>query len=259
MVVLPPGTLLQLMYLDERLKCFPSGRFIEVGPGSGEVTNRLLQAGWSGIAYDLSTETIARLRERFADEIASGKLTVEARDFLTVHPSSPTDRVDMIISSMVMEHMDDAAERQYMAVAAQHLKRTGRLVGFVPASPRHWGIEDDIAGHCRRYTKQSLATLFQATHWRAEHVAALTYPISNCLLPVSNYLVKRHEGNKLKLSAIDRTKHSGHRNVRFKTHFPGILALLLNRYTMRPLHWLQKLFSGSERALVLYFEAAYEA
>jgi hypothetical protein len=43
MVVLPPGTLLQLMYLGDRLKDIPAGRFIEVGQGSGEITHRLLR------------------------------------------------------------------------------------------------------------------------------------------------------------------------------------------------------------------------
>lgn len=258
MVALPPGTLLQLMYLDERLKGIPPGRFIEIGPGSGEVTRRLLRAGWTGTVFDLSGETIARLRQRFADEIASGRLATEQGDFLSFPPPARQDeRVDLVISSMVMEHMDEEAERKYMDVAARRLNERGRMIGFVPASPSHWGIEDDIAGHRRRYTKETLLSLFRATQWQAAHLAALTYPVSNLLLPVSNFLVKRHEGSKLSLSPLERTKHSGRRNVRFKTHFPGLLKVLLNERTMLPLHWLQKLFLRSDKALVLYFEATH--
>jgi hypothetical protein len=55
---------------------------------------------------------------------------------------------------------------------------------------------------------------------------------------------------------LERTKLSGHRNVRFKTHFPALLRLVLNDTAMLPLHWMQKAFSQSERSLVLYFEAA---
>lgn len=33
MVVLPPGTILQLMYIEARLKRISPGRFIEVGGG----------------------------------------------------------------------------------------------------------------------------------------------------------------------------------------------------------------------------------
>ncbi|MFA6920213.1 MAG: class I SAM-dependent methyltransferase [Gallionella sp.] len=259
MVVLPPGTLLQLMYLDERLKAIAPGRFIEVGPGSGEITTRLLRAGWSGTVYDLSGETLTRIEQRFAPDIAAGRLTVMFGDYLNYPPSSIEDRVDLIISCMVMEHLDDQSERKFMEFSAKHLKAGGRMIGLVPASPRHWGIEDDIAGHCRRYTKGSLLTLIRTTGWTIGHIVGLTYPVSNLLLPVSNFLVRRHEASKLSLSPVERTKHSGRRKVRFKTHFPAILKLCLNELTMLPLYWTQKLFANSGSALVLYFEATYEA
>jgi len=37
MNVLPPGTILQLMYLRERIQRLPVGRFVEIGPGGGEI------------------------------------------------------------------------------------------------------------------------------------------------------------------------------------------------------------------------------
>ena len=46
MVVLPPGTILQLMYLEARLKRIPSGRFIEVG-GRGKLNQSIITA-WLG-------------------------------------------------------------------------------------------------------------------------------------------------------------------------------------------------------------------
>jgi 16S rRNA A1518/A1519 N6-dimethyltransferase RsmA/KsgA/DIM1 with predicted DNA glycosylase/AP lyase activity len=52
MVVLPPGTLLQLMYVQERIRLVAPGRFIEIGPGGGEITKLLLDHGWSGYSYD---------------------------------------------------------------------------------------------------------------------------------------------------------------------------------------------------------------
>ena len=257
MVVLPPGTLLQLMYLDERLKAIAPGRFIEIGPGSGEITNRLLKAGWAGTVHDLSSETLTKIKKRFAPEIAAGRLTVTLGDYLNSIPSPTEDRADLIISCMVMEHLDDESERKFMELSATRLKAGGRMVGFVPASPRHWGIEDDIAGHCRRYTRDSLLTLIRTSGWTISHIAGLTYPVSNLLLPVSNFLVRRHEASKLNLSSVERTKYSGRRNVRFKTHFPAVLKLFLNELTMLPLYWTQKLFANSGSALVLYFEATY--
>ena len=159
---------------------------------------------------------------------------------------------------MVMEHLDDQSERKFMELSAIRLKAGGRMIGLVPASPRHWGIEDDIAGHCWRYSRDSLLTLIRTTGWTISHIAGLTYPLSNLLLPVSNFLVQRHEASKLSLSSVERTKYSGRRNVRFKTHFPAVLKLFLNELSILPLFWTQKLFANSGSALVLYFEANYE-
>ena len=252
MVVLPPGTLLQLMYLRERIRQVPPGRFIEIGPGSGEITRLLLAHGWSGSSYDLEAKTIATLRNRFAKEIAQHRLVPVNDDYLS---SPPSEKVDLVISCMVMEHLEDDAQFAFMQRSWECLKKGGIMIGLVPSSPAHWGIEDDIAGHCRRYTRASVETLVTDSGWTLLHITGLTFPISNLLLPISNFLVNRSERSKLALSPLDRTKHSGRRQVKFKTYFPAILGILLNEYTLFPLYIFQKIFSKSERALVLYFEA----
>jgi SAM-dependent methyltransferase len=253
MVVLPPGTILQMMYLRHRLRHLASGRFVEIGPGSGEITRLLLDHGWSGSSYDLEAKTIESLEGRFAKEIAEQRYRPINEDYLS-HPPS-TEKVDLIISCMVMEHMEDNAEFSFMQISKGCLKKSGIMIGLVPASPAHWGIEDDIAGHFRRYTRSSLEKLTTDNTWKLYHVAGLTFPTSNFLLPISNFLVNRSERSKLELSVLERTKHSGRRTVKFKTNFPAILGIFLNRYTLYPLYILQKIFAKSESALVLYFEA----
>jgi hypothetical protein len=254
MVVLPPGTLLQLMYVQERIRMIAPGRFIEIGPGSGEITKLLLDHGWSGYSYDLEATTIEGLNARFTHEVATGRLQPINDNFLTA--AQPTaEKVDLVISCMVMEHLEEVMQDTFMQTAAVRLLPAGLLVGLVPASLAHWGIEDDIAGHCRRYTRESIDQLTSSNGWKILHMAGLTFPVSNILLPVSNFLVNRSERSKLALSALDRTKLSGRRQVKFKTYFPSILGLFLNKVTLFPLHLLQKLCAKSERAIVLYFEA----
>ena len=255
MSVLPPGTILQLMYLRERMAKVSSGRFIEIGPGSGEISSLLLELGWKGVAYDLEPRTVERLKVRFSREILEGRYEVKAEDYLEINENS-IKKVDLIISCMVMEHLDDKIESKFMRLSLNILSCGGLMIGLVPASPVHWGVEDDIAGHCRRYTREGLLALSVNNGWKIRHLAGLTYPVSNILLPVSDFLVRRAEKSKLTLSDIEKTKASGIRDVRFKTKFPGFFSLLLNRYSLLPLHWIQKAFSSSGNSLVLYFEAA---
>ena len=252
MSVLPPGTLLQLMYLRERLCLIAPGRFIEIGPGGGEVTRLLLDLGWSGSSYDLEPKTISSLVERFSNEIAEKRFIPINEDFLL---SVASEKVDVVISCMVMEHLDDDKQSAFMIKAAEYLGSEGIMFALVPASPVHWGIEDDIAGHYRRYTRAGVEQLTADSGWHLTHIAGLTFPVSNFLLPVSNFLVNRSERQKLSLSPLERTKLSGRRSVKYKTHFPSLLGLLLNKYTLLPFHYLQKFFARSERALVLFFEA----
>lgn len=254
MNTLPPGTILQLMYLRERLEKILPGRFIEIGPGGGHTSALLLELGWRGTSYDLESRTVERLRTRFSREISDGRYAVYNQDFLALAPSEG-NKVNLIISSMVIEHLNDDLESKFMHQSRKFLHNDGLMIGLVPASPSHWGIEDDIAGHRRRYTRETLRLLTNNNNWSIRHLTGLTYPVSNILLPISNFLVRRTEKTKTTLPNIEKTKASGIRNVQFKTTFPSILSLVLNRHVLFPLHWLQKLFSSSPNSLVLYFEA----
>jgi len=254
MQVLPPGTILQLMYLKERLQKLPCGVFIEIGPGSGDITELLLDLGWTGIALDLNPETVEKVRGRFKSQIDEKRLRVKNADFLT--QKDLFNSADLIISCMVMEHFDDDSQNLFIDHAKECLTSDGIMVGLVPASPGHWGIEDEIAGHYRRYTAQSLSDTLDKQNWTKQHIAGLTFPVSNMMLPLSNLLVSRQEKGKLDASMLDRTKLSGNRKVLFKTYFPNVMKIFLNTIVMSPFHFLQKLFSNSSSALVLYFEAS---
>lgn len=254
MKTLPPGTILQLMYLRERLENIAPGRFIEIGPGGGDISALLLELGWTGIAYDLEPRTVDHLKDRFSQEILDDRYHVYNKDFLTLSTSQEA-KVSLIISSMVIEHLNDDLESKFMLQSRDLLTEDGLMIGLVPASPDHWGIEDDIAGHCRRYIRADLHSLAKNTDWSIDHLVGLTFPTSNILLPLSNFLVRKAEKSKIQLSELEKTKASGIRNVKFKTSFPSILSLFLNPYVLLPLHWLQKAFSSSPNSLVLYFEA----
>jgi SAM-dependent methyltransferase len=249
--VLPPGTILQLRYVRERLARLRLGRFIEVGAGAGELSSLLVDAGWTGVGYEPGPGA-DRARRRNARAIAERRYELRAADWLS---ADPDESADLIISSMVIEHLARADEARYFERARASLVAGGRAIILVPASPRHWGIEDDIAGHRRRYERAGLAQRLSALGWHLDHVAGLTFPLSNILLPISNRLVARAERDRLGMSKLERTLRSGSRDVAGKTSFPALAKVVLNERTLDPLHLLQRVCRGSDHALVLYGEA----
>ena len=250
MDVLPPGTILQLMYLKERMSGLKPGTFVEIGAGAGHISHLLLSLGWRGKAYDLSDSTGEALRKRFADQIANGVYDVVVGDWL----AAPPEPCELVISCMVMEHFDDEGQRAFISHGRDCITADGTMITIVPGSPAHWGIEDEIAGHYRRYNRKTATSIFDQEGLHMAHIAGLTYPVSNMLFPLSNFIVKRSESKKLSLSMIDRTKQSGIRGVPMKTTFPKVLGWLLNEKVMFPLHLIQKAFGKSDKAMVLYCE-----
>jgi SAM-dependent methyltransferase len=239
------------MYLRERLRLRAPGRFVEVGVGGGQLSKLLLDLGWQGAGYEVSGDAVSAARRLNGSAIALGRYEVRHEDWLRAEPDPP---VDLVISSMVIEHLSCDDEELYFRRCRAWLGRCGIAVLLVPGSPRHWGIEDEIAGHMRRYTRDGLERRLRELQWALMHIAGLTYPLSNFLLPISNAIVKRAEAGKASLSMEERTRRSGVREVRFKTRFPPVLAPFLNRFALYPLHVVQKLHRTNDKALVLYAE-----
>jgi SAM-dependent methyltransferase len=247
-----PGTILQTMHFAERLARMPAGRFVEVGVGEGRLAVTLLERGWSGAGWELDPESVRRggiATDRWRRD---GSFELFQGDWLAER--AQPDSADLVISSMVLEHLDDDDERRYLERAAQTLRPGGRAVLFVPASPDHWGIEDEIAGHYRRYTRERLRTLAADGGWQVDQLVGLTYPLSNILLGLSNRLVSRAESGKRELSMQERTERSGSRDVPMKTRFPAVAGLVLNERAMRPMHALQRHYADHPAAMVLYCE-----
>jgi SAM-dependent methyltransferase len=244
------------MYVRERLRRRNRpGRFVEIGVGRGLLSRLLLELGWRGTGFDLSDKAVAAALAANAAAVADGRFTVECDEWLDREPSVP---VDLVISSMVIEHLPLAAEARYFERAKEELAMDGFAILLVPSSPKHWGVEDDIAGHLRRYSAAGIRKRLSELGWRATHTTGLTWPLSNLLLPISNRLVERTEGRKRDLELQRRTEQSGIRSVPFKTVFPAPFGLVLNEVALYPFHLLQKAGGENANSLVLYAECVPE-
>jgi len=254
MTVLPPGTILQHEHIRRCVKRngVQSGRFLDFGAGGGHVSELLLSMGMSGDAYDLNPDSCEVNRERNRAAVEDRRFRVHANNFLELEEE--TGPYDLVISSMVIEHLVHKDVLQFFKAAAKSLSDNGSIVTIVPGSPDHWGIEDEIAGHQKRYEFECFEALSSETGLRLHSCVGLTYPLSNLLLPLSNRLVKNAESYKTEMSDEEKTVLSGNREVAFKTEFPGWMGIISNRLVMFPFDVLQRMFSRHKSSMVVFAE-----
>lgn len=248
-----PGSILQRLYITERLRKY-SGQlhsFIELGSGNGYNSHLLLNHDLIGTGIDLNESACENNRILNKEFIQNNSYEVLNTDFFSWIPGQP---VDLLFSCMVIEHLPDNLEKKYFEKAKEVVKPGGLIITLVPASMAHWGIEDDIAGHVRRYSRERFRKIAADNGLELIQLKGLTYPVSNLLLPVSNYIIRRAESGKKNLPMQEQTVLSGNRKVKFKTDYPWWMKLFLNKVTMYPFHLLQKLFGNSGRSLILYAE-----
>jgi len=129
----------------------PPARVLDAGCGDGSLTLELARRGFTVSSVDAAPGGLARLGRRDAAVCC-------ARASLTALPF-PDACFDAVVSGEVLEHIEDDSA----AVAEFHRVLAPGAMAFVtvPANPGLFNIEDEWAGHIRRYTPEALRSLFE--------------------------------------------------------------------------------------------------
>ena len=254
MTGLPPGNILQYIYLSQRLDYYQKkgfDSFLKIGSGNGNVSNIFLKKGFRGLGFDLNKSACDNNKLKNGKFIKDKKYRVLNDNFID---KGIIEKYDIIISCMVIEHMPTYILKEYFEKCKKVLSEKGVIITLVPSSMKHWGIEDDIAGHVKRYEFEDINNLGPEDSFKVIKNVGLTYPLSNIFLSLSNSLIKKSESDKLKLSQQEKTIYTGNRDVKFKTTFPSVFNIVLNPVVMYPFYLLQLLFSKKLENLVIYSE-----
>lgn len=258
MLELAPGNILQLEHFRRRVRAINRklgrpARFIEIGVGRGWLSASALAEGCSGIGYDPSIACCEASLARNSEAVAAGRFRVLSQAF-PGGTDSFENSFDLVVASMVLEHLTEEEIDEIFHAVRRASRPGGVFAAFVPAGMKYWGIEDDVAGHRRRYDIEGLVALGARQGLALRYWSGLTFPLSNVLRRVSDRLVERSEFKKLERPLHERTLTSGDRHVPFKTRFPSWMKGLLNRRALWPFDLLQRLFRRSRRSMVLYCE-----
>lgn len=249
----PPGTWCQNHALLELVAMTGARTFCEVGCGSGMVARELCDRGLGGVGIDFSEAAIAIARDTLASHLEAGHFELRAGDFLAMDDLE--GRFDLALAIMVMEHVEDDVE--FARRLAGLVRPGGHVIIGVPARQDRWGIEDQTAGHFRRYERAGLESVLRAAGLVPTRVWSISVPVANLLFHAGNLMIRTSsEVSKRGQSARAQTESSGIREIPFKTVFPAPFRLLLNRVTMAPFTHGQRLFYNTGLGLTLFSLAA---
>jgi SAM-dependent methyltransferase len=127
-------------------------RILEVGSGTGNITQFLLAENRQVVATDVVANYRTELHDRFAGK---ANLTISSFDLSrTAAPEFKANPFDTVVCLNVLEHIEDdhfALQQMYDV-----LQPGGHLALLVPAHQFLFGAFDEAVGHYLRYDKQQL-------------------------------------------------------------------------------------------------------
>ncbi|MBK7946507.1 MAG: class I SAM-dependent methyltransferase [Flavobacteriales bacterium] len=192
-----------------------SSRVLEIGCGTGIVTNHLRRAGWDIRGVDLGKPTAAILAE---EHILLG---VDARD---IAPESRA-AIDTLAMFDVIEHIEDPVG--FLKEMLDYFPNATRVIVSVPARMELWSNFDDHFGHFRRYDPGMLRDQFSDAGLRTVDSTYFHHLL---------YLIIR----------LNNAMRRGQREIVLRAPAPGI-STALNRALGRLLHLEVKLLPATWR------------
>ena len=226
-------------------------RFVEVGCGAGDLSARLLNQGYQGAGVDFSSNAIAIASKNLEEPISKGHYQLLEGDIMQSENFSKFNKsFNLALSMMVMEHVED--DVQFVKNLAGLTLPSGMVMLAVPGRMDRWGLEDDTVGHLRRYENHDLQRVMEKAGLEDIVVWSVAVPVANLLFKLGNFLVKNSkEVKKVNSSMRKQTEMSGIREIPFKTVFPPLFKLILNRVTLYPFFVLQRFFYTSNLGLTM--------
>jgi SAM-dependent methyltransferase len=150
---------------------FASQSYLEIGCGSGNVLGYFLERGLSDCSgWDVDMHALNIARSRFPSA------NFEQVDMFNQR-QHVRDHFGVIGSFDCLEHIEDDA--LCLSHIRRLLKKDGTLIVSVPAMQQLWSPFDELFGHYRRYTRQSIVSLFESCGFkdiRAQYIMAPLVP-----------------------------------------------------------------------------------
>ena len=141
-------------WMADVIRPFCGTRVLEIGSGVGNLS-RALPPRAEYVASDVNPLYLRTLENLAADRPYLKSSYCNVNDLDSFPPS--VEGYDTVICLNVIEHVRDDS-KSLMNIRAM-LSETGRAIVLVPQGPWNFGTLDEVLGHQRRYTRQTLTDL----------------------------------------------------------------------------------------------------
>ncbi|MEZ5280441.1 MAG: class I SAM-dependent methyltransferase [Acidimicrobiales bacterium] len=196
-----PRHLLRLACIGDVTSDWQPGRLLEVGAGTGHVTETFVERGFDATLNDLGERSRELLRDRFEGRarVVDSLAELERETF------------SYLMAFEVLEHIED--DRSALSSWLEYLEPGGRLLVSVPAHQAKFGDADRAVGHVRRYEHGELEALFASAGLEQVAISNYGFPLGNVLRHTQT-LMNRVTGSRPddatdEQDRIDRTIESG--------------------------------------------------
>jgi len=233
----PPRYLFRRYEILRRIR--PGGSFLEIGAGSLYLATDLLGLFANGTVVE-PNPAVAHYYSRL-DQQLGRRLRLLIGTFPL--PELADRRYDCVVACEVLEHIDD--DWSFLVAAAEHLGKSGQLVLSVPARMKLWAIDDEAAGHVRRYEKAELISIVERAGLKNIVVISYGFPFLIVLRWLRIVLARLRRGETASLTRKQRAVESGMLPDGGLARFSGVLC---NPRTVRPLARISSLFENGNLA-----------
>lgn len=174
-------------WLNSKIKLFLNNihkhksKILDVGCGTGQLTNQLAFCGHSVDAIDLSEFSIEHTRNKIWQNGFQGRINVWKS---TIDALDSTEKYDYIIFSDVLEHIGNdmnTIKKSYIL-----LKKGGHILINVPALKWLYGEHDIFCEHYRRYSKKEICSKLTLNNFEVVYVRYWSF----CMVPIAFLISK---------------------------------------------------------------------
>ena len=137
-------------WMADTVKPYCGRRILEIGSGTGNLPRRLVPRD-RYVASDVNPLYLQTLQTLTADR---PYLTAQYTDVTELASYPRDEKFDTVVCLNVIEHVED--DRGALENIRAMLSEDGRAIVLVPHGPWNLGTLDEVLGHKRRYTPESL-------------------------------------------------------------------------------------------------------